>query len=174
MIQRNTPVYLPSQLNFLPVPILLFDHKMSLANYYRRRRGRRRRRRRFRRGRLRPIRLEAAASRRGRRRGRARSLASRFGRARRSVKSLARCASRQAGGGEQKLRPWSRVSHITFLTSMSVACAPDSIGAMVPIGGGGGGGTEGTAAGGGTTGCVAPYGITPLVEEGFCSGCCCC
>ena len=50
---------------------------------------------------------------------------------------------------------------------MSVACAPESMGAMVPIGG-----TDGTV-GGGTTGCVAPYGITPPPPDtaaGFCKG----
>ena len=40
--------------------------------------------------------------------------------------------------------------HVTFRTSIKVACAPDSIGAMVPIGG-----TVGTEEEGGT-GCVAP------------------
>ena len=51
---------------------------------------------------------------------------------------------------------------------MSVACAPESMGAMVPIGG-----TDGTVGGGGTTGCVAPYGITPPPPDtaaGFCKG----
>ena len=60
---------------------------------------------------------------------------------------------------------------VTFLTSISVAWAPESMGAMVPIGGTVG--TEG-GGGGGTTGCVAPYGITPPpppdTAAGFWSG----